>query len=65
MVTNINDRTVAHITCGGDFNIAQDSDGLIWGWGKSDMGQVRKMDVLGGGAQGDKIYCRYYISAKY
>lgn len=42
MVTNINDRNVIHITSGGDFNIGQDSDGLVWGWGKNDVGQIKQ-----------------------
>jgi len=40
MVTHINDRQINHMASGGEFNIALDSDGHTWGWGKNDLGQV-------------------------
>ena len=40
MVTSINDRQITQIVSGGEFNIAMDTDYLIWGWGKNEHGQV-------------------------
>lgn len=40
MLTSINDRCMTHLTCGGEFNIAMDTEFLIWVWGKNDAGQV-------------------------
>ncbi|KAJ8301898.1 hypothetical protein KUTeg_020885 [Tegillarca granosa] len=40
MVTSINDRQITHMCSGGEYNIALDSDGLVWVWGKNDTGQL-------------------------
>ncbi|XP_064605669.1 uncharacterized protein LOC135470577 [Liolophura sinensis] len=40
MLTSINDRSISHLTCGGEFNIAMDTDFLIWVWGKNEAGQL-------------------------
>ena len=45
MVTSINDRQINHMTAGGEFNVAMDTDGLVWVWGKNDFGQVWKSNL--------------------
>lgn len=43
MVTSINDKQIIQISAGGEFNVAMDSDHLLWVWGKNEFGQVKKM----------------------
>lgn len=40
IVTQINDRQMAHLASGGEFNVTMDTEGLVWVWGKNDFGQV-------------------------
>lgn len=42
MVTSINDKQIIQISAGGEFNVAMDSDHLLWVWGKNEFGQVKK-----------------------
>jgi alpha-tubulin suppressor-like RCC1 family protein len=41
MVTTINDRTIIHLTSGGEYNVAMDTDSQIWVWGRNEFCQVR------------------------
>lgn len=45
IVTQINDRQMAHLASGGEFNVTMDTEGLVWVWGKNDFGQVNTMDL--------------------
>ena len=40
MVTQINDRQVTCLSSGGEFNVAIDSEGQLWVWGRNEFGQV-------------------------
>ncbi|XP_062616739.1 uncharacterized protein LOC134278436 [Saccostrea cucullata] len=40
IITQINDRRMAHLASGGEFNVTMDSEGLVWVWGKNDFGQL-------------------------
>lgn len=42
IITQINDRQMAHLASGGEFNVTMDTEGLVWVWGKNDFGQVNK-----------------------
>lgn len=42
MVTSINDKQIIQISAGGEFNVAMDSEHLLWVWGKNEFGQVKK-----------------------
>nr|XP_022297301.1 uncharacterized protein LOC111106775 isoform X2 [Crassostrea virginica] len=43
----INDRQMAHLSSGGEFNVTMDTEGLVWVWGKNDFGQLG-MDKVDG-----------------
>lgn len=43
IVTQINDRQMAHLASGGEFNVTMDTEGLVWVWGKNDFGQVNTL----------------------
>ena len=43
IVTQINDRQMAHLSSGGEFNVTMDTEGLVWVWGKNDFGQVSRL----------------------
>ncbi|KAK3585949.1 hypothetical protein CHS0354_038491 [Potamilus streckersoni] len=40
MVTQINDRQIKYLASGGEYNIAMDTENLVWAWGRNDMGQL-------------------------
>jgi len=40
MVTSINDTQIAHLTSGGEFNVAMDAEGHFYVWGRNEFGQV-------------------------
>ncbi|XP_052092114.1 uncharacterized protein LOC127728604 isoform X1 [Mytilus californianus] len=40
MVTSINDKQIIHISSGGEFNVAMDSEYSLWVWGKNEFGQL-------------------------
>ncbi|XP_055999241.1 uncharacterized protein LOC125654012 isoform X3 [Ostrea edulis] len=40
IITQINDRQMAHLASGGEFNVTMDTEGLVWVWGKNDFGQL-------------------------
>ncbi len=46
MVTRINDRKVAHLSCGAECMVALDTEGIVWAWGRNDAGQVRMRTAL-------------------
>ncbi|CAI9731223.1 Hypothetical predicted protein [Octopus vulgaris] len=39
-VTAISDVHISHVYSGSDFNVALNSDGEVWGWGRNDTGQL-------------------------
>ena len=43
MVTHINDKNIAYLSSGGEFNVAVDSDSQLWVWGRNEFGQVNKI----------------------
>lgn len=45
MVTSINDKQIIHISSGGEFNVAMDSEYSLWVWGKNEFGQVNISSV--------------------
>lgn len=45
IVTQINDRQMAHLASGGEFNVTMDTEGLVWVWGKNDFGQVSTLNL--------------------
>lgn len=45
IITQINDRQMAHLASGGEFNVTMDTEGLVWVWGKNDFGQVSTKDL--------------------
>lgn len=56
IITQINDRQMAHLASGGEFNVTMDTEGLVWVWGKNDFGQVNTKDLY--------LYDKLVISSK-
>ncbi|XP_052272508.1 uncharacterized protein LOC127873013 isoform X1 [Dreissena polymorpha] len=40
MVTTINDRNIRHLTSGGEFNVAMDTEGQLFVWGRNEFCQL-------------------------
>ncbi|KAL4238144.1 hypothetical protein ACF0H5_002856 [Mactra antiquata] len=40
MVTSINDKHIVHLTSGGEYNVAMDTDSQIWVWGRNEFCQL-------------------------
>lgn len=64
IVTQINDRQMAHLASGGEFNVTMDTEGLVWVWGKNDFGQVNTMDLYDKLVISSKSHTYMYIHCR-